>query len=91
MRDGFSWSAAHAPAIGDPEIGRRPGEIRTFRFRCRRSFKRGGFHILEAEGAEFDAVIPFEVLSLSPVRSISPDERSRRRVSSSSTRGAPRS
>ena len=66
MRDGFSWSAAHAPAIGAPEIGRRPGEIRTFRFRCLRSFKRGGFHILEADGAEFDAAIPFEVFKSLP-------------------------
>ena len=30
------------------------------------TFKRGGFHLLEAEGAEFDAVIPFEVFKSLP-------------------------
>ena len=66
MRDGFSWSTAHALAIGAPEIGRRPGEILTVRFHCLRSFKHGGFLVLEADGAEFDAAIPLEVFNSLP-------------------------
>jgi len=60
------WQGEPYPVIGAPEAGRHPGEILTVRFRCLRSFKRGGFHILEAEGAEFDAVIPFEVFRSLP-------------------------
>ncbi|OGD12362.1 MAG: hypothetical protein A2W20_00030 [Candidatus Aminicenantes bacterium RBG_16_66_30] len=37
------------------------GGIFTVKFRCLRSFKRGGFHLLEADGAAFDAAIPLSV------------------------------
>lgn len=60
------WQGEPYPVIGAPEAGRHPGEILTVRFRCRRSFKRGGFHILEADGAEFDAAIPLEVFRSLP-------------------------
>jgi micrococcal nuclease len=60
------WQREPFPVIGAPEAGRHLGEIVTVRFHCRRSFKRGGFHLLEAEGAEFDAVIPFEVFKSLP-------------------------
>jgi len=60
------WQREPFPVIGASEAGRHLGEIVTVRFHCRRSFKRGGFHILEAEGAEFDAVIPFEVFKSLP-------------------------
>jgi len=66
VRDRFSWSAAHAPAIGASEIGRRPGETLTVRFHCLRSFKHGGFLVLEADGAEFDVAIPLEVFRSLP-------------------------
>ncbi len=48
------------------DAGSRVGEILTVRFRCRRSFKRSGFHLLEAEGAAFDAAIPLEVFKTLP-------------------------
>jgi len=60
------WQREPFPVIGAPEAGRHLGEIVTVRFHCLRSFKRGGFHLLEAEGAEFDAVIPFEVFKSLP-------------------------
>ena len=60
------WQGEPYPVIGAPEAGRHPGEILTVRFRCLRSFKRGGFHILEADGAEFDAVIPLDVFRSFP-------------------------
>jgi len=60
------WKKEPYPVIVAAEAGRRVGEILTVRFRCRRSFKRGSFHILEADGAEFDAVIPFEVFKSLP-------------------------
>jgi micrococcal nuclease len=60
------WREGPYSVIEASEAGRRPGEILTVRFRCLRSFKRGGFHILEANGAEFDAVIPFEVFKSLP-------------------------
>ena len=60
------WKREAYPVIVAAEAGRRVGEICTVRFRCLRSFKRGGFHILEADGAEFDAVIPFEVFKSLP-------------------------
>ena len=55
------WRKEPYPVIEAAEAGRHVGEILTVRFRCRRSFKRGGFHLLEAEGAAFDTAIPFEV------------------------------
>lgn len=60
------WQKAPYPVIGGPEAGRHLGEIVTVRFPCLRSFKRGGFHILEADGAEFDAVIPLDVFKALP-------------------------
>ena len=60
------WQREPFPVIGAPEAGRHLGEIVTVRFHCRRLLKRGGFHLLEAEGAEFDAVIPFEVFKSLP-------------------------
>ncbi len=60
------WRETPYPVIGAPEAGRHLGEILTVRFLCRRSFKRGGFHILEADGAEFDAAIPTEVFKSLP-------------------------
>jgi len=60
------WQKAPYPVIGAPEAGRHPREIMTVRFLCLRSFKRGGFRILEADGAEFDTVIPLEVFKSLP-------------------------
>lgn len=60
------WRETPYPVIEAPEAGRHTGEILTVRFRCRRSFKRSGFHILEADGAEFDAAIPLEVFKSLP-------------------------
>jgi hypothetical protein len=48
------------------EAGRRIGEVLTVRFRCLRSFKRGGFHLLEADGAAFDAAVPVDVFRSLP-------------------------
>lgn len=55
------WHREPYPVIEAAEAGRHVGEVLTVRFRCLRSFKRGGFHLLEADGAAFDAAIPFEV------------------------------
>jgi micrococcal nuclease len=60
------WKKDPYPVIVAADAGRRVGEILTVRFRCLRSFKRGGFHIVEADGAEFDAVIPLEVFKSLP-------------------------
>ena len=60
------WQREPYPLIGALEAGRHLGEIVTVRFRCLRSFKRGGFHILEADGAEFDAAIPLDVFRSLP-------------------------
>ncbi|MCX6571080.1 MAG: thermonuclease family protein [Candidatus Aminicenantes bacterium] len=60
------WQKTPYPVIGASEAGGRPGEIVTVRFPCLRSFKRGGFRILEADGAEFDAVIPLGVFKSLP-------------------------
>ncbi|MCJ7487473.1 MAG: thermonuclease family protein [Candidatus Aminicenantes bacterium] len=60
------WKREPYPVIVAADAGRRVGEILTVRFRCLRSFKRSGFHILEADGAEFDTVIPFEVFKSLP-------------------------
>ena len=60
------WHKGPYPAVGAGEAGRRVGEILTVRFHCRRAFKRGGFYLLEAEGAEFDAAIPVEVFRSLP-------------------------
>jgi micrococcal nuclease len=60
------WKRDPYPVVEAADTGRRLGEIVTVRFRCLRSFKRGGFRILEAEGAAFDAVIPFDVIKAFP-------------------------
>jgi micrococcal nuclease len=60
------WKRDPYPVIAAAEAGRHTGEIFTFRFLCRRSFNRGGFRILEADGAEFDAVIPLSVFHALP-------------------------
>ncbi|MBE3111172.1 MAG: thermonuclease family protein [Acidobacteria bacterium] len=60
------WQKAPYSVIGAPEAGRHLGEIVTVRFHCLRSLKRGGFRILEAEGAEFEAVIPLDVFKALP-------------------------
>ena len=36
------------------------------RFRCLRSYRRGGFRLLEAEGAAFDAAVPLDVFRALP-------------------------
>ena len=60
------WRREPYPVIEAGEAGRRQGEILTVRFLCRRSVKRGGFHLLEADGADFDAAIPVEVFRSLP-------------------------
>jgi micrococcal nuclease len=60
------WREEPYPIVDASAAGRRVGEVLTVRFRCRRSFKRGGFHLLEAEGAPFDAAIPLEVFKTLP-------------------------
>ncbi len=60
------WQREPYPLVGAADAGRRLGEIVTVRFRCLRSFKRGGFRILEADGAAFDAVIPLDVIKAFP-------------------------
>jgi micrococcal nuclease len=60
------WGTEPYPAIGPADAGRRVGEILTVRFRCLRSFKRGGFRLLEADGAAFDAAVPLEVFRSLP-------------------------
>jgi len=60
------WRREPYPVVGAADAGRRLGEIVTVRFRCLRSFKRGGFRVLEADGAAFDAVIPLDVIKAFP-------------------------
>jgi micrococcal nuclease len=60
------WKREPYPVIGAAEAGRRVGEILTARFRCLRSFRRGGFRILEADGAAFDAAVPLDVFKTLP-------------------------
>jgi len=60
------WQREPCPVVGAADAGRRLGEIVTVRFRCLRSFKRGGFRVLEADGAAFDAVIPLDVIKAFP-------------------------
>ncbi len=54
------------PVVSATEAGRHVGEVLTVRFRCLRSFKRGGFCLLEADGAAFDAAVPLEVFRVLP-------------------------
>ncbi len=60
------WGREPYPVIQAEEAGRHVGEVLTVRFRCLRSFKRGGFRLLEADGAAFDAAIPLEVFRSLP-------------------------
>jgi micrococcal nuclease len=60
------WGTEPYPEADATEAGRHVGEIMTIRFRCQRSFKRGGFRLLEAAGAAFDAAIPFDVFRSLP-------------------------
>jgi len=55
------WRKEPYPVITAAEAARFVGGIFTVKFRCLRSFKRGGFHLLEADGAAFDAAIPLSV------------------------------
>jgi len=55
------WRREPYPVIAAAEAAGFVGGIFTVRFRCLRSFKRGGFHLLEADGAAFDAAIPLSV------------------------------
>jgi micrococcal nuclease len=60
------WQREPFPVIGAPEAGRHLGEIVTVHFRCSRTFKRGSVRILEADGAEFEAVIPLDAAKTFP-------------------------
>ncbi len=60
------WVREPYPVIQASEAGHHVGEVLTVRFLCLRSFKRGGFRILEADGAEFDAAIPLDVFRSLP-------------------------
>ncbi|MGB8957775.1 MAG: thermonuclease family protein [Candidatus Aminicenantales bacterium] len=60
------WGREPYPVIRAEEAGRHVGEVLTVRFRCLRSFKRGGFRLLEADGAAFDAAIPLDVFRSLP-------------------------
>lgn len=55
------WRREPYPVISAAEAARFVGGIFTVRFRCLRSTKRSGFHLLEADGAAFDAAIPLSV------------------------------
>ena len=55
------WGREPYPVIGAAEAGGHIGQVMTVRFRCLRSFKRGGFCLLQADGAAFDAAVPLEV------------------------------
>lgn len=60
------WRTEPYPVVEAADAGGRVGRVVTVRFRCLRSFKRGGYRILEADGAAFDAVIPLEALKAFP-------------------------
>lgn len=62
------WRTEPYPVTTAAEAGSRVGEVLTVRFLCRRSFPRGGFRLLEAEAAPFDAAIPLEVYRVLPGR-----------------------
>jgi micrococcal nuclease len=55
------WGREPYPLIDASDAGHRVGDLVTVRFRCLRSFRRGGVRLLEAAGADFDAVIPLDV------------------------------
>jgi micrococcal nuclease len=60
------WVREPYPVIAASEAAARPGVILTVRFRCRRSFRRGGFRLLEADEEAFDAAIPLDVFRSLP-------------------------
>jgi micrococcal nuclease len=60
------WRKEPYPLISAAEAAGFVGGIFTVRFRCLRSFKRGGFHLLEADGGAFDAAIPLSVFRSLP-------------------------
>lgn len=60
------WRDEPYPVVRAEDAGRRLGEIVTVRFRCSRTFKRGSVRILEADGADFEAVIPLDVAKTFP-------------------------
>jgi micrococcal nuclease len=60
------WRREPYPVVDAADAGRRLGQVVTVRFLCLRSFKRGGFRVLEADGAAFDAIIPLEVIKAFP-------------------------
>ena len=60
------WAREPYQVKSAAEAGRHVGEVLTVRFRCLRSFKRGGFCLLEADGAAFDAAVPLEVFRALP-------------------------
>ena len=60
------WVREPYPVIQAGEAGTHVGEVLTVRFACLRSFKRAGFHLLEADGAAFDAAIPLDVFRSLP-------------------------
>jgi micrococcal nuclease len=60
------WRKEPYPVIGAEEADQHVAEVLTVRFRCLRSFKRGGFRLLEAGGTDFDAAIPLDVFRSLP-------------------------
>jgi micrococcal nuclease len=60
------WRKEPYPVIEAKDASRHVGEVLAVRFRCLRSFKRGGFRLLEARDAAFDAAIPLEVFRSLP-------------------------
>lgn len=60
------WGREPRPLISASEAGGAVGGLFTVRFRCLRSYRRGGFRLLEAEGAAFDAAVPLDVFRALP-------------------------
>lgn len=60
------WKPEPYPVIGAAQASGRVGDLVTVEFSCLRSTRRGGFHVLEAGGAAFEAVIPLEVFRSLP-------------------------
>jgi len=62
------WGREPYPVVAATDAGDRVGSVLSVRFRCRRSFRRAGFRILEADGADFDAAVPVDVFRSLPGR-----------------------
>jgi micrococcal nuclease len=60
------WGNEPFAEVAAAEAGRHVGELARVRFRCLRSFKRGSFRVLEADGAAFDAAVPLDVFRSLP-------------------------